>query len=230
MPRRCSSGLVVKTMRFVTMKRPVRSIPTTRSLSGAWLIFISASAARQSRTLLAPHSPSCSPRTAATLENNLSGRPSVAAHLTLLTKENSHVAYRNSDARGNRKHGSAPSRGNRGYRHFRRLPLRSRIEARGHVTRADDSGCRGTHQFAAHPDRRSAPKAVSRKADRGEDAGGDWFDALRNVGPWLGSSHAVVIDLRLCWTSAGVFARLFAHDEAAVDSVEHCVDGNCAPG
>ena len=40
----------------------------------------------------------------------------------------------------------------------------------------------------------------------------------------------LLIDLRLRRTSASVFARLFPHDEAPVDSVQHGVDGDCASG
>src|SRR5689334_15978985 len=46
----------------------------------------------------------------------------------------------------------------------------------------------------------------------------------------MGSSFAVVVNLWLCWSSASLVARLHAHDEAAIDSVEHGVDGDGAAG
>src|SRR5205085_9902210 len=142
--------------------------------------------------------------------------------------EEKHVAYRNSDARGNREHGPAASRRNRRHRHLRTISLRPRIETRGHASRTDDHHSLRTHQPAPHAYRRSAPKAVSGKADRSEDAIGDWFDALRDVGPWLGSPDAAFVDLWIRRTSAGLAARLHAHDEVAVNSIEHRFDGDCA--
>jgi len=63
-----------------------------------------------------------------------------------------------------------------------------------------------------------------------EDAIRDWVDALRHVGPRLGSARAFAVSLRLRWTSAGVAPRLLAHDAAAVYSVEHGGHGYGAPG
>ena len=44
---------------------------------------------------------------------------------------------------------------------------------------------------------------------------------LRDVGPRLGPSDASVVDFRLRWAGAGIVARLHAHDEVAVDPVQH---------
>ena len=148
--------------------------------------------------------------------------------MDLSKKRNSHVAHRNSDARGNRKHGPATSEEvadtgiSEGFlcdlalKHVAMLPEPTTQAVR-------------TYQSSTHINRRSASEVISRKADRSEEAVGDWFDALRDVGPRLGSSDASFVDVRLCWTSTRISARLLPHDEA-VDTVKHGVDGHCAPG
>src|SRR5688500_2399495 len=83
---------------------------------------------------------------------------------------------------------------------------------------------------AAHAHLRAAPEAVPGKADRSEDAVGGWLDAICDAGPRLGSSDPLAVNLRLRWAGAGLTARLFAHDEAAIDSIQHGVDRNCATG
>src|SRR5689334_5733908 len=67
-------------------------------------------------------------------------------------RESHDVAYDNSDARGNRKHGTATARGNRRHRHFRAVSLRPRTETRGHAARTDDAERLRTHQPSAHVD------------------------------------------------------------------------------
>jgi hypothetical protein len=75
------------------------------------------------------------------------------------------------------------------------------------------------HQPSTHADRGPAAKPVSREADRSEDAIGNWFHTLRDVGPRLGPSNATIVGVRLCWTGAGLPPGLHTHDEAPIDSV-----------
>ena len=96
------------------------------------------------------------------------------------------------------------------HRHLRRFLCDLALKHVAMLPEPTTTGRRGTHQSTPHTHRGSAPEAVPGKADRSEDTVGDWFDALRDVGPRLGPAGATVINLRILGP-APVSLRDYSH-------------------